>query len=160
MKLLWVLLNALIFAGAQSGKFVASQERLFKTNGLDIKLIQISSSSRGVQEILVGELALFFMDATHASQANLKGGHFVSGVGATTRQVFSLIAKLVIGRNNLAAVKHELLTGYSSQLTRLFCAPDEIMPHRFEAVGCVNLFVFNGCFCITSPRRIAGSGRH
>jgi ABC-type nitrate/sulfonate/bicarbonate transport system substrate-binding protein len=50
--------------GAQSGMFMAQHEGLFKKNGLDIELIHIPSSSRGIQAILAGEIAFSFMDGS------------------------------------------------------------------------------------------------
>ncbi|HXG51892.1 MAG TPA: ABC transporter substrate-binding protein [candidate division Zixibacteria bacterium] len=79
--------------GAQSGIFMAHQEGFFKKNGLDVELIHIPSSSRAIQTILAGEIALSFMDGNNAAQANLKGANLVLVTGATNRMVFSLMAK-------------------------------------------------------------------
>jgi ABC-type nitrate/sulfonate/bicarbonate transport system substrate-binding protein len=73
--------------------FMAKQEGLFKKHGLDVELIHIPSSSRGIQAILAGEIAFSFMDGLNAAQANLKGANVVLVAGATNRQVFSLMAK-------------------------------------------------------------------
>jgi ABC-type nitrate/sulfonate/bicarbonate transport system substrate-binding protein len=40
--------------GAQSGAYVAQEEGLFKKHGLEMELIHIASSSRGIQAILAG----------------------------------------------------------------------------------------------------------
>jgi NitT/TauT family transport system substrate-binding protein len=72
---------------------MAQQEGLFKNNGLDVELIHIASSSRGIQAILAGEIAFSFMDGSNAAQANLKGANIAFVAGATNRQVFSLMAK-------------------------------------------------------------------
>lgn len=45
-------INWTAVTGAQSGVFIAQQEGLFKKNGLDVELIHIPSSSRGIQAIL------------------------------------------------------------------------------------------------------------
>jgi len=88
-----VRINWTAVTGAQSGMFMAQQEGLFKKHGLDVELIHIPSSSRGIQAILAGEIAFSFMDGTNAAQANLKGANLTLVAGATNRQVFSLMAK-------------------------------------------------------------------
>lgn len=88
-----VRVNWTAVTGAQSGMFMAHQEKLFKKNGLDVELIHIPSSSRGIQAILAGEIAFSFMDGSNAAQANLKGANLALVAGATNRQVFSLMAK-------------------------------------------------------------------
>jgi len=87
-----VRINWTAVTGAQSGMFMAQQEGLFKKNGLDVELIHIASSSRGIQAILAGEIAFSFMDGSNAAQANLKGANLALVAGATNRQVFSLMA--------------------------------------------------------------------
>lgn len=49
-------INWTAVTGAQSGVFIAQQEGLFKKNGLDVELIHIPSSSRGIQAILAGQI--------------------------------------------------------------------------------------------------------
>jgi len=88
-----VRINWTAVTGAQSGMFMAKQEGLFKKNGLDVELLHIPSSSRGIQAILAGEIAFSFMDGSNAAQANLKGANIALVAGATNRQVFSLMAK-------------------------------------------------------------------
>ena len=88
-----VRVNWTAVTGAQSGMFMAQQEGLFKKHGLDVELIHIASSSRGIQAILAGEIAFSFMDGVNATQANLKGANLALVAGATNRQVFSLMAK-------------------------------------------------------------------
>ena len=88
-----VRINWTAVTGAQSGMFMAQQEGLFKKHGLDVELIHIASSSRGIQAILAGEIAFSFMDGSNAVQANLKGANLALVAGATNRQVFSLMAK-------------------------------------------------------------------
>ena len=93
-----VRVNWTAVTGAQSGMFMAQQEKLFKKNGLDVELLHIPSSSRGIQAILAGEIAFSFMDGSNAAQANLKGANLALVAGATNRQVFSLMAKPEIKR--------------------------------------------------------------
>ena len=88
-----VRINWTAVTGAQSGIFMAHQEGLFKKNGLDVELIHIPSSSRGIQAILAGEIAFSFMDGSNATQATLKGANIVLVAAGTNRQVFSLMAK-------------------------------------------------------------------
>jgi NitT/TauT family transport system substrate-binding protein len=88
-----VRINWTAVTGAQSGMFMAQHENLFKKNGLDVEMIHIPSSSRGIQAILAGEIAFSFMDGANAAQANLKGANLALVAGATNRQVFSLMAK-------------------------------------------------------------------
>lgn len=93
-----VRINWTAVTGAQSGLFMAKQENLFKKNGLDVELVHIPSSSRGIQSILAGEIAFSFIDGVNAAQANLKGANLTLVAGATNRQVFSLMAKPEIKR--------------------------------------------------------------
>src|SRR5574342_138773 len=72
---------------------MAKQEGLYKKYGLDVELIHIASSSRGIQAILAGEIGFSSMDGVNAAQATLKGANIVLVAGATNRQVFSLMAK-------------------------------------------------------------------
>jgi NitT/TauT family transport system substrate-binding protein len=88
-----VRINWTAVTGAQSGMFMAKQEGLFKKNGLDVQLIHIPSSSRAIQTILAGEIAISFMDGSNTAQANLKGANLALIAGATNRMVFSLMAK-------------------------------------------------------------------
>jgi len=93
-----VRINWTAVTGAQSGMFMAQQEGIFKKNGLDVELLHISSSSRGIQAILAGEIAFSYMDGTNQLQANLKGANIAFVAGATNRQVFSLMARPEIKR--------------------------------------------------------------
>jgi len=86
-------INWTAVTGAQSGVFIAQQEGLFKKNGLEVELIHIPSSSRGIQAILAGEIAFSYMDGMNAVQANLKGAGLALVAGATNRMVFSLMAR-------------------------------------------------------------------
>ncbi len=93
-----VRINWTAVTGAQSGIYVAYEEGLFKKNGLDVELIHIASSSRGIQAILAGELAFSSLDGLNAAQATLKGANIVLVAGATNRFVFSLMGKPEIKR--------------------------------------------------------------
>src|SRR5688500_18003099 len=93
-----VRINWTAVTGAQSGMFMAHQEGLFKKHGVDVELIHIPSSSRGIQAILAGEISFSFMDGVNAAQANLKGANLALVAGATNRQVFSLMSKPEIKR--------------------------------------------------------------
>ncbi|MSP39193.1 MAG: ABC transporter substrate-binding protein [Deltaproteobacteria bacterium] len=93
-----VRINWTAVTGAQSGMFMAQQEGLFRKNGLDVELLHIASSSRGIQAILAGEIGFSYMDGANQVQANLKGANIAFVVGATNRQVFSLMAKPEIKR--------------------------------------------------------------
>src|ERR1700746_1819710 len=93
-----VRINWTAITGAQSGMFMAQQEGLFKKNGLEVELIHIPSSSRGIQTILAGEIAFSFMDGNNEVQADLKGANIALVAGATNRQVFSLMARPDIKR--------------------------------------------------------------
>jgi len=88
-----VRLNWTAVTGAQSGIFMAHQEGLFKKHGLDVELIHIPSSSRAIQAILAGEIAISFMDGSNVTLANLKGANIALIAAGTNRQVFSLMAK-------------------------------------------------------------------
>ena len=86
-------INWTAVTGALSGMFMAQQEGLFKKNGLDVELVHIPSSSRGIQTILAGEIAFSFMDGANEVQADIKGANIALVAGATNRQVFSLMAR-------------------------------------------------------------------
>jgi ABC-type nitrate/sulfonate/bicarbonate transport system substrate-binding protein len=65
---------------------------------LDVELIHIASSSRGIQAILAGELAFSSLDGLNTVQANLKGANIALVAAATNRFVFSLMGKPEIKR--------------------------------------------------------------
>lgn len=88
-----VRINWTAVTGAQSGIFMAHQEGLFKKHGLEVEMIHIPSSSRAIQAILAGEIAISFMDGSNVTAANLKGANIALIAAGTNRQVFSLIAK-------------------------------------------------------------------
>ncbi len=96
-------INWTAVTGAQSGMFMAHQEKLFNKHGLDVEFLHIPSSSRGIQAILAGEINFSFMDGSNAAQANLKGANLALLLGGTNRMVFSLMAKQEI--NTVADLK-------------------------------------------------------
>ena len=79
--------------GAQSGMFMAYQEKFFQKNGLDVEFLHIPSSSRAIQAMLPGEINFSFMDGSNAAQADLKGANIALLMGGTNRMVFSLMVK-------------------------------------------------------------------
>src|SRR5688500_17245285 len=90
-----VLINWTAVTGAQSGMFMAHQEGLFKKHGVDVELIHIPSSSRGIQAILAGEISFSFMDAANAGQANMWGVSLsIAAGGATTQYCCALGTQL------------------------------------------------------------------
>src|ERR1051325_1794900 len=93
-----VRINWTAVTGAQGGMHVAQQEGVFKKNGLDVELIHIPSSSRGIQAILAGEIQFSFVDGNNEVQANLKGANLALVAGATNRFVFSLMSRPEIKR--------------------------------------------------------------
>src|ERR1043166_8022211 len=93
-----VRINWTAVTGAQSGMHIAQQEGLFKKNGLDVELIHIPSSSRGIQAILANEIQFSFVDGNNEVQANLKGANLALVAGATNRFVFSLMSRPDIKR--------------------------------------------------------------
>lgn len=93
-----VRLNWTAVTGAQSGAYIAQEEGLFKKHGLEVEMIHIASSSRGIQAILAGEIAFSYMDGLNAAQANLKGAGLAYVAGATNRMVFSLMSRPEIKR--------------------------------------------------------------
>src|ERR1700756_6053392 len=83
-----VRINWTAVTGAQSGMHMAQQEGLFKKNGLDVELIHIPSSSRGIQTILANEIAFSFMDGNNEVQADLQGANIALVAGAPNPIVF------------------------------------------------------------------------
>ena len=88
-----VRINWTAVTDAQSGVYVAQEEGIFKKNGLDVELIHIASSSRGIQSILAGEIGFSYMDGLNTVQANLKGAGLALVAASTNRLVFSLMSK-------------------------------------------------------------------
>ncbi|TMA66928.1 MAG: ABC transporter substrate-binding protein [Deltaproteobacteria bacterium] len=131
-----VRINWTAVTGAQSGMFMAQQEKLFKKYGLDVELLHIPSSSRGIQAILAGEIAFSFMDGSNAAQANLKGANLALVAGATNRQVFSLMAKPEIKRiADLKGKKIGITRIGSSTHTSAFYALGSAGPNIFTALA-------------------------
>ena len=57
-----VRLNWSATAGTQSGFWIAQEEGIFRKNGLDVELLHIPSSSRAIQTMLAGEIAISYGD--------------------------------------------------------------------------------------------------
>ena len=88
-----VRLNWSATAGTQSGFWVAHEEGIFKKNGLEVELIHIPSSSRAIQTMLAGEIAISYGDARNTAQAVLTGAPVTLITGVSNRLVFSLMAR-------------------------------------------------------------------
>jgi NitT/TauT family transport system substrate-binding protein len=88
-----VRLNWSATAGTQSGFWIAQEEGIFKRNGLDVELLHIPSSSRAIQSMLAGELAISYQDARNTLQAALTGANVVLVAGVSNRLVFSFMAR-------------------------------------------------------------------
>ena len=123
-----VRINWTAVTGAQSGIYVAYEEGLFKKNGLDVELIHIASSSRGIQAILAGELGFSSLDGLNVAQANLKGANLALVAGATNRFVFSLMGKPEIKRT-------ADLRGKKIGITRVGSSTHTAAPSAFAAAA-------------------------
>lgn len=88
-----VRLNWTALAGTQSGLWVAHEEGIFKRNGLEVELLHIPSSSRAIQAMLAGEIAISYGDGRNTVQANLTGANMALIAGASNRLVFSFMAR-------------------------------------------------------------------
>ena len=88
-----VRLNWTALAGTQSGLWVAYEEGIFKRNGLEVELLHIPSSSRAIQAMLAGEIAISYGDGRNTVQANLTGANMALIAGASNRLVFSFMAR-------------------------------------------------------------------
>jgi NitT/TauT family transport system substrate-binding protein len=88
-----VRLNWTALAGTQSGLWVAQDEGIFKRNGLEVELLHIPSSSRAIQTMLAGEIAISYGDGRNTVQANLTGANMALIAGASNRLVFSFMAR-------------------------------------------------------------------
>jgi len=88
-----VRLNWSATAGGQSGFWVAHEEGIFKKNGLEVELLHIPSSSRAIQTMLAGELAISYVDPRNTIEANFSGAPVALLAGVTNRFTFSLMAR-------------------------------------------------------------------
>ena len=93
-----VRVNWSAIAAGQSGIWIAHDEGLFKRNGLDVELLHIPSSSRIIQTMLAGEIAISYVDGRNAIQSNLTGSDVALIAGVTNRFSFSLMARPDIKR--------------------------------------------------------------
>ena len=81
------------FASNMSGTWVAQEEGLFRTNGLEVELVHIPSTSRAIQVMLAGEIQYSYMDGRNSVTAALKGADVVILAGVANRLVFSFMAR-------------------------------------------------------------------
>jgi ABC-type nitrate/sulfonate/bicarbonate transport system substrate-binding protein len=88
-----VRLNWSAVAAGQSGIWIAYEEGLFKKNGLEVELLHIPSSSRIIQTMLAGEIAISYVDGRNSIQSNLTGSDVVLIAGSTNRFSFSFMAR-------------------------------------------------------------------
>jgi ABC-type nitrate/sulfonate/bicarbonate transport system substrate-binding protein len=88
-----VRLNWSAIAGNQSGFWVAYEEGFFKRNGLDVELLHVPSSSRVIQTMLAGEIAISYLDGRTAVQSSLRGSDVVLLAAVVNRHVFSFMAR-------------------------------------------------------------------
>lgn len=93
-----VRVNWSAIAGNQSGVWVAHEEGFFKRNGLDVELLHIPSSSRAIQTMLAGEIAISYVDGRTAVQSSLRGADVVMLGAVVNRHVFSFMARPEIKR--------------------------------------------------------------
>jgi len=93
-----VRVNWSAIAAGQSGMWVAYEEGIFKKNGLDVELLHIPSSSRVIQTMLAGEIAISYMDGRNSVQASLTGADLALLAGVANRHVFSFMARPEIKR--------------------------------------------------------------
>ena len=61
-------MNWSAIAAGQSGILIAHDEGIFRKNGLDVELLHIPSSSRIIQTMLAGEIAISHVDGRNAVQ--------------------------------------------------------------------------------------------
>jgi len=85
-------------AAGQSGFWVAYEDGIFKKNGLEVELLHIPSSSRAIQTMLAGEIAISYLDPRNTIEANFQGASLALLAGVTNRFTFSLMARPEIKR--------------------------------------------------------------
>ena len=88
-----VRVNWSAIAAGQSGIWIAHEEGLFRKNGLEVELLHIPSSSRIIQTMLAGEIAISYVDGRNSIQSNLTGSDVVMIAGVTNRFSFSMMAR-------------------------------------------------------------------
>jgi ABC-type nitrate/sulfonate/bicarbonate transport system substrate-binding protein len=93
-----VRVNWSAMAGGQSGFWVAYEDGIFKKNGLEVELLHIPSSSRAIQTMLAGEIAISYLDPRNTIEANFRGASVALLAGVTNRFTFSLMARPEIKR--------------------------------------------------------------
>jgi NitT/TauT family transport system substrate-binding protein len=123
-----VRLNWTAIAGNQSGVWVAHEEGFFKKNGLDVELLHIPSSSRAIQTMLAGEIAISFVDGRTAVQSNLRGADIIMLAAVVNRHVFSFMARPEIKRTSD-------LKGKKIGITRIGSTTHTIALHVMSQAG-------------------------
>src|SRR5215468_3787043 len=93
-----VRINWSATAAGQSGFWVAYEDGIFKKNGLEVELLHIPSSSRAIQTMLAGEIAVSYLDPRNTIEANFSGASVALLAGVTNRFTFSLMARPEIKR--------------------------------------------------------------
>ena len=93
-----VRVNWSAIAAGQSGIWIAHDEGIFRKNGLDVELLHIPSSSRIIQTMLAGEIAISYVDGRNSIQSNLTGSDVAMIAAVTNRFVFSFMARPEIKR--------------------------------------------------------------
>ena len=88
-----VRVNWSAIAAGQSGIWIAHDEGIFKKHGLDVELLHIPSSSRIIQTMLAGEIAISYVDGRNSIQSNLTGSDVVMIAGVTNRFPFTFMAR-------------------------------------------------------------------
>src|SRR5262249_16572016 len=83
---------------AQTAFWVPYADRLFKKNRLEVELLHIPSSSRAIQTMLAGEIAVSYLDPRNTIEANFSGASVALLAGVTNRFTFSLMARPEIKR--------------------------------------------------------------
>jgi NitT/TauT family transport system substrate-binding protein len=99
-------------SGGMSGIWCAQEAGLFREEGLDLELLHIASTSRAIQSMVAGELALSPLDPAAVIEANLNGADMALIGAVTNRLVFSVLTRPDVQRP-------EQLRGKTIGITRI-----------------------------------------
>jgi NitT/TauT family transport system substrate-binding protein len=80
-------------SGSQSGLWMTYEGGYLQQEGLDVELLNISSSSRVIQSMVAGEVQVGSLDPAGVLQASLNGADLVMVWGAVNRLVFSIMTQ-------------------------------------------------------------------
>jgi NitT/TauT family transport system substrate-binding protein len=80
-------------ANASPAYWVAKEKGIFKKHGLDIELIYISGSTRGIQSLIAGDVAFVGAEGTSALYGKLAGGDVVIVNSLTNTLPYYIIGK-------------------------------------------------------------------